>query len=236
MAHLRGLTATPSGGDIAISAEAYLAQLLTTDPDLPVVITGHSLGACLATVMALLVKQQNAGASVYPNLFAPPTAGDPAFAGLFATTFAAGTATNGFAWWNTLDLVPNAFQHGKNEGGQTYPAPNLEVASGLWRAEKGPGNLALAGVIATLQGELPQYQHVFLSAGDGGIVGNNFDMSLPGAVGTEAQVASFLNAMNPPSKLDPTSWLAQLMYQHFPPVYTTLIAPIAGIAPYDNMA
>ena len=85
--------------------ETYLIDFLRSNPEAPVVVTGHSLGGCQTTVMALdLSGRLPAGTKIVPNSFAAPTAGNASFIDLYEQTFE-------FAprWFNNLDLVPMAF-------------------------------------------------------------------------------------------------------------------------------
>lgn len=90
------------------TVEQYLNDFVTRNPDAPVVVTGHSLGGCQTTVMALDLSDKLTAAGlvpeIVPNSFAAPTAGNAAFIQLYEKTFP-------FAprWFNPLDLVPMAF-------------------------------------------------------------------------------------------------------------------------------
>lgn len=86
--------------------EQYVSDFATQNPGAPVVVTGHSLGGCQTTVMAVyLANQLNLPAGIIvPNSFAAPTAGNAAFIQLYEQTFPFCPR-----WFNTLDLVPMAF-------------------------------------------------------------------------------------------------------------------------------
>ncbi len=90
------------------TVEQYVNDFVTKNPDAPVVVTGHSLGGCQTTVMALFLSDKLTAAGlapkIVPNSFAAPTAGNAAFIELYEKTFP-------FAprWFNTFDLVPMAF-------------------------------------------------------------------------------------------------------------------------------
>ncbi|MFP2907938.1 lipase family protein [Pyxidicoccus sp. 3LFB2] len=65
-------------------------------------VTGHSLGGQMATVLAAWFQSTlTEVSSVLPLTFAAPTAGDPAFASCFDTVF-----SNARRYYNTLDVVP----------------------------------------------------------------------------------------------------------------------------------
>jgi hypothetical protein len=85
----------------------FLAGYLN-DPanDKPVlVVTGHSLGACVATVLAPWLSESLAAAGVsvpiVPVTFAGPTAGNAAFAAYYDGLFPYSPR-----YWNSLDVVP----------------------------------------------------------------------------------------------------------------------------------
>lgn len=124
---LIGMT-DPNTGD---SLVAYLTANVSTTP---VFVTGHSLGACLASVMALYLNYEltQAGVStiVVPYTFAGPTAGSQAFANLFSDF------TQFSRYYNTLDAVP--FFWGDVSGvvdlyDPTVPCPSLyqDILTGI---------------------------------------------------------------------------------------------------------
>jgi triacylglycerol lipase len=81
----------------------------TTPEDATIVVTGHSLGGCLASVLAPWLRYQlsEAGSTrrtLMPFTFAAPTAGNQAFANMYNTMF-----PNSWHYYNTLDAIPNGF-------------------------------------------------------------------------------------------------------------------------------
>ncbi len=72
---------------------------LTGSPSL--LVTGHSLGGQMATVLAVWFQSALSNVSVLPLTFAAPTAGNPAFASAFDSVFG-----NAVRYCNTLDVVP----------------------------------------------------------------------------------------------------------------------------------
>ena len=73
----------------------------------PLQVTGHSLGACVTTVLAPWLQaqlaQQGLSPTIVPTTYAGPTAGNQAFADAFRSAFPTATC-----YRNTLDLVPKA--------------------------------------------------------------------------------------------------------------------------------
>lgn len=89
----------------------FLAEFLPAYADaaapLPLIVTGHSLGGCQTSPMALYINGQasaQSGVTAVPNSFAASTAGNQAFADLYLETF-----PNARRWFNTFDLVPRGF-------------------------------------------------------------------------------------------------------------------------------
>src|SRR5579864_4562798 len=101
--------------DSGKSVEQYLNDFLQQNPAAPVVVAGHSLGGCLTTIMGLNLAFKFPKATIVPNTFAGPTAGNPAFIQLYEQKCAFDPR-----WVNPLDLVPKAFA-------------NLDDIRGLWR-------------------------------------------------------------------------------------------------------
>ena len=94
--------------------QTTISQFLTTylgapENEVPVlVVTGHSLGGCLTTLVAPWLQKSLSAANVtnpiVPTTFAAPTAGNAAFATYFADTFAYAPR-----YFNSLDVVPGAW-------------------------------------------------------------------------------------------------------------------------------
>ena len=72
------------------------------------VVTGHSLGGCLTTVVApwlqVSLGRQGIDNAIVPVTFAGPTAGNPAFAASYSSSFPAS-----LRYFNSLDVVPLAW-------------------------------------------------------------------------------------------------------------------------------
>jgi pimeloyl-ACP methyl ester carboxylesterase len=116
----------------------YLQGFVSANPDVPIVITGHSLGGCQVTVLALdLAGKLPKTTKIVPNTFAAPTAGNQAFVRLYEQAFPQCPR-----WFNTLDLVPRAYA-------------GLDEIRTLWSACQRPAPLlvkiALEGLILSLE-------------------------------------------------------------------------------------
>jgi hypothetical protein len=178
-----------------------LQQALADYPGTPLVVTGHSLGGCQTQIMATYLSWQVGGLvpAILPNPFAPPTAGDAAFAASYDSLFPYGNF-----WFNTLDLVPHAFA-------------DVSGIKDLWGPSGGPACPdAMKLIVDLLAPLLPPY-------------------SRP-SVGVRTLVGSFNPRALPTDKIE-TAWEAQLLYQHFPPCYRSLIQgqfTPGQVAPFDT--
>lgn len=88
------------------SLTGFLGTFLPQYPGMPLVVTGHSLGGCLTSAVALNLSAQQvcSGVTIVPVTFAAPTAGNQAYVNLYTKTF-----PSCVRWYNTWDLVPMAF-------------------------------------------------------------------------------------------------------------------------------
>lgn len=86
--------------------ETLVEHLARTVPQgATLVVTGHSLGGCLASVLAMHLRHESRGRfNVRPVTFAAPTAGDQRFAELYAAAF-----PEAERYFNRMDLVPRAW-------------------------------------------------------------------------------------------------------------------------------
>ncbi len=106
---LRDVTAVTSAG---LTLQAYLAQA-AVPANADIYVTGHSLGGCVATVLApwlhYQLRQTGYTGQIRPYTYAAPTAGNAEFAQFFDSTFADGRASLATRVYNKLDLVPLAW-------------------------------------------------------------------------------------------------------------------------------
>jgi Lipase (class 3) len=101
---------------------AFLAQ---AGPDAAVFVTGHSLGGCLASVLAPSIAYRLGSANnlkVYT--FAAPTAGNGAFAQYYNDLFTDSTGrTRSYRVYNNLDIVPASWDSLPSIAALYVPAP-----------------------------------------------------------------------------------------------------------------
>lgn len=162
-------------------------------------VTGHSLGGCLASVVApWLASELGSADSIKVYTFAAPSAGNGNFAtfynGLFAD--AAGKST-AFRLYNTLDVVPNAWSSLLTI--KTYYAPNPGC----------PDNFKLI-IDATILGVGTRYSQV----------GNKADGS---AIPLLGQVVAVPASAFPVDLLGDVQFINELNYQHGTGTYLSLL-------------
>lgn len=211
-----GLPPDQASGTAVPVVEA-LNSLLEQYPGTPVVVTGHSLGACQAQVMAAYLAWQLGGqVPVIPQVFAPPTPGDQDFVDGYQSL-----CPNGGFWYCSLDLVPYAYitvQTVKDETqrGLVWAKQNLWTAS-QWPDGGGAGPHlpgVLSDLIATIGHLVPtSYQRPAIG-----------QQELVGALPSPAAMQAFLDGMGGRwADYDPKGSDAQLAWQHFPPNYFQLM-------------
>lgn len=189
---LRSLQGSVPGQTSPCDLLFFLQGYLTTFPNTPVVVTGHSLGGCQSTVMAYYLSQVlPSGTQLIPQPFAPPTAGNAQFAQAFDAAF-----TYGNLWANTLDVVPNAFA-------------NLAGIKQLWGGQQPPGPSTPEALVLAIDAA--------------NLLPGSFTQPTLGAYWLQGAVVT-----------QDTGWVQQLMDQHLPPMYHTLISALTDvtIAPF----
>jgi hypothetical protein len=181
----------------------WAAQYALKNPGVPLVVTGHSLGGCQATVLAAYLCSSDAGlpagVTICPNPFAGPTAGNQAFAAMYDDLF----GTNARRWVNTLDVAPMAFD-----------SDDLNDLSNFWHAGEWacPQNFKMSPLLD------PLYGTVKLAAkGKGYTQPAQTPAAMTGAC-TYPASPSFLKQTT-----NPTGFGDMLTMQHFPPAYQYLM-------------
>jgi Lipase (class 3) len=89
-----------------------LEAFLTAAPEgTPILITGHSLGGCLASALAPCVANWTGSASsIFVYTIAAPSPGNEDFASYYNALFTAQSGhSTAFRFFNSLDVVPNAW-------------------------------------------------------------------------------------------------------------------------------
>lgn len=179
----------------------WAQSIYQADSETPIVVTGHSLGGCQTTVMATYLYYYLKGlagqavGTVVPNPFAAPTAGLADFAANFNSIFPSATL-----WWNSLDVVPNAFQ--QQSANPVIPL-YLQNIAGFWNVN--PPGTPNACEMDLLNKVIKNYPATYTHPSVGAQVMQGFVWAPPGAT----------------CKND---WITQLEIQHFPPMYHRLMS------------
>ena len=173
-----------------------LSSFLTAlPPGTPLLVTGHSLGGNLATVLAGWVSSQRGPAAGAPDpntivyTFAAPAAGNTAFAGAFTTRF-----PNSWRYWNALDVVPHAWD-------------TLVKIIGIYDGIGIPTPLEIAAAVLTAQG---------LLAASEGYYDSSYEQ--PNAAGTELPAPQERGLFT-----DVWTWLTEVAAQHASATYLQLL-------------
>ncbi len=220
--------AAPSNGGNAVTVTAALNSLVAQYGRVPIVVTGHSLGACQTQLMASYLAWQFPVCAVIPFGYAPPTAGDGAFVATYAKQCPAGQF-----WYNTYDVVPFAYitmtVDGKTQSGLSWAGQNLWTRY-PWPPQPGvltqngpPLPVEMTDLIDTVGTLIPSS---YMRPANG-------VFALPGNIPQESEIASLLSGMGMMT-LAPAGGLAQLIWQHFPPCYAALMNTQYGgvLAPF----
>ncbi|HYW11666.1 MAG TPA: lipase family protein [Longimicrobium sp.] len=118
-----GLRALLSRASNGVELDAFLEHAVVAFPGASVVVTGHSLGGCLASVLAVHLRHRLPGVPVAPVTFAAPTAGNAAFAAFFDALFPGAPR-----YYNRLDVVPMAWA-GLDGVAALFPDPGIRCPS-----------------------------------------------------------------------------------------------------------
>lgn len=213
---------------------AALLSYLDAYSGVPLVVTGHSLGGCQTQIMATyLAWQLEATATakdkaIFPNAYAPSTAGDAAFAAYYDNLFPGGNF-----WLNTLDLVPCGFANLSEIAslwqtltwplGSNDPSNNADIAG--TNAPSAPS--LLKELTADLGSEIAAQGYTRPSVGV---------HAMAGGIPTPQEILNMLDSNNgnptPKDNQEAISGIGMLMWQHFMPAYTTLVGAVSGVIDY----
>lgn len=189
----------------------YVGQFVAAYPQCPVVVTGHSLGGCQATVLALYLKSLYPNAIIAPNPFAPPTAGNGDFASAWQSAFTDGSDLLANIWINPADLFPRVFEDMSSLYG-LWDSPGYEWPSGHTKDGYGPPvDAALKGLLdLIISGGTLLHDHYQQLQVNSPI---KLTTTMPDL---DATLLPFMsrNGLKPDQL-----WLGMLMWQHFPPCY-----------------
>jgi Lipase (class 3) len=110
-----------------------LETFLTAAPEgTPILLTGHSLGGCLASALAPCVADwRGSTASIFVYTIAAPSPGNAEFADYYNALFTDESGSTAFRFFNTLDVVPNAWATLDNV--ETYYPPLVSCSSEITR-------------------------------------------------------------------------------------------------------
>jgi triacylglycerol lipase len=134
LTNIQNMTSPVAGNPNQISLQQYLTHFLgnpaNENPFL--LVTGHSLGGCLTTVVAPWLQYVLPQAIIVPATFAAPTAGNAAFAQSFQSSF-----SYQLRYHNTLDIAPTAWSD-LNSWTYIYdPACNTPISDPDWAIVQG---------------------------------------------------------------------------------------------------
>lgn len=191
----------------------YLQSVEAENQNIPLIITGHSLGGALTQAVSAFLAWQLGNAYqagnqpvcslIIPNAFAPPTVGDSSFVEFYDSIY-----PNNYYWYNVSDIAPKAY----------VCVDSVKVLWGAYpdsHSKSGFGASCpdwLVNTIDSLQPLLPNYARP----------SNNIICF----------TASYLH--NPDTLfINFGAWYTQLIYQHFPHCYYTYLSKMPELAPYN---
>jgi len=122
-----------------------------TEEKCRITITGHSLGGALTSALALYLKERqkdwdkSGETEINLSTFASPTIGNSAFAGYFDSQL----ADKSRRIWNTLDIIPHAWEaDGLSKLPDIYSEAGISIP---W---------SLDAVLKVVEVTVPEYEHV----------------------------------------------------------------------------
>jgi triacylglycerol lipase len=124
---IQGLADPTTGQTLTQFLTSFFAK--PANANVKTVVTGHSLGGCLATVVAMWIRAQllaNYPGTIQPITFAAPTAGDSNFATYYDELF-----PQARRYQNTLDIIPLACYDLDAVNG-IYANDMLETPDPIW--------------------------------------------------------------------------------------------------------
>jgi hypothetical protein len=134
LAIVQGLTDPATGQTLAQFLTAFVSD--RANANVTTVVTGHSLGGCLATIVATWVRTlplPNYQGAVQPITFAAPTAGNSEFTTYYGELFP--TARR---FQNTRDIIPLAY-YDLSAIGSIYAENMLHTPDIVWLGLLGMG-------------------------------------------------------------------------------------------------
>jgi len=138
-----GLTSLMALTEQKVNLDTFLRRFLNTPAhsDVTTVVTGHSLGACLATVVAPWIESFRPSSykgDIQPITFAGPTAGNAEFATQYGRKF-----PKARRFYNTLDIIPKALAN-LPEMLSIYSRGGLDAPELVWILLVGMSSVLLA--------------------------------------------------------------------------------------------
>jgi len=150
LAVIQALTDPATGQPLTQFLASFLAQ--PANANVTILVTGHSLGGCLATIVAIWIRilLPDHRGTIQPITFAAPTAGNSGFATYYNALFPAARR-----FQNSLDVIPLAYC---DLGGidSIYAANTLDTPDIIWLGVlgmKGALDIMEASYVQPAQGQ-----------------------------------------------------------------------------------